>query len=202
MRFFYRVLLGVFLLQPALYADSKNVTEAISPVVPIDSSGFYVGAGMGWMRLKDDYTLEFFQTYPVMLQAGYRLNQYVSFEVRYVRDNGRVRYENGNTANPDYDDYPVLFANKGVYLKASYPWERFSLYALLGYGEVSLTKVKRAKRFERGFQWGAGVSYKLLDHVDLFADYTRLYGGKGFSGRARVKKTHADLIVMGVTYVF
>ena len=206
MMLFYRILrivLGLLFLQSAfLYAGSKNVSKATSPVVSVDVSGFYIGAGIGWMRLKDDYTFEFFETFPLMLQAGYRLNEYVSLEARYVRDNGKVRYENGNTPNPDYDDYPTLFSNKGLYLKVSYPWERLSLYALLGYGEVSLTHIKGAKRAERGFQWGAGISYKLSDHFDLFTDYTRLYGGKGFSGRARKKETHADLIMMGVTYVF
>ena len=209
MLFLYRVLLtslfSLFFFQSTLYAG-KNVIEATSPIVPVPSlksnSGFYVGVGTGWMRLKDDYTKEYFRTYPIMFQLGYRLNSYIALEARYTRDNGTVKYSRGNTNNRNYSDYPTLFSNRGLYLKTSYPIDKFSFYTLLGYGKVSLTNINGAKRYEKGFQWGVGISYKLSKHLKVFADYSRLYSGKGFSGRAKIKNTHVDLAILGVSYAF
>ena len=198
-------LLSLLFLQSTLYAG-KNSIEATSPVVPVPSlkynSGFYIGIGSGWMRLKDDYTKEYFRTYPIMFQLGYRVNSYISLEARYIRDNSTVKYSRGNTNNRNYSDYPTIFSNRGLYLKASYPIDKFSFYTLLGYGKVSLTNIKGAKRYEKGFQWGGGLSYKLSKHLKVFADYTRVYSGKGFSGRAKLKNTHVDLAILGVSYAF
>ena len=49
---------------------------------------------------------------------------------------------------------------------------------------------------------GVVLSYKLSKHLKVFADYSRLYNGKGFSGRAKIKNTHADLAIIGVSYAF
>ena len=164
MKFLYRVLLGFMLsllfLQSTLYAG-KNSIEATSPVIPVptlkSNSGFYIGVGTGWMRLKDDYTKEYFRTYPVMFQLGYCINSYIALEARYTRDNSTVKYNHGNTNNRNYSDYPTIFSNRGLYLKTSYPVDKFSFYALLGYGKVSLTNINGSTRYEKGFQWGGSL---------------------------------------------
>ena len=211
MKFFSRavfVFSFIFLLlQSELCAGGKEVAKATSPAVPvpvpvIKHNGLYVGIGVGWMRLKNDYTKEYFRTYPIMFQLGYRINSYIALEARYIRDNSTVEYNRGNTNNRNYSDYPTIFSNRGLYLKASYPIDKFSFYTLLGYGKVSLTNINGATRYEKGFQWGVGASYKLSKHLKVFADYSRLYSGKGFSGRAKIKNTHVDLAILGVSYAF
>ena len=211
----FRICVGSVLCMASMaYAGSKELCRATSPVVSIavpksaskvtgsDDFGFYVGLGLGWMRLKDNFTREFFKTYPVGLLVGYRINRYISLEARYIRDVRKVRYQRGITSNPNYDDYPTIFSNKGIYLKPSYRWGGVEGYALLGYGELFFSNIKGAKRYESSLQWGGGLSYNVADHFELFADYTRLYDGKGFGGRARKKQTHADAILAGVVYVF
>jgi len=183
----------------------KVQTRAVSKVmkVPTAKSKLYLGIGYGWMRLKDDYTLEHFETYPLLLLVGYRINDYFSIEARYQRGLGKVKYENGNTANPDNNDFPTKFTNIGIYLKPEYILnDKLSLYGLLGYGKVKLTNIKGADRYEKGIQWGAGLSYKMSDHISGFMDYIRIYGGNGFGGRAKVRYDHVDSVSVGVSYAF
>ncbi len=202
MVFLTYILLGVFLFHSPLYAGAKDISEAISPVVSVDDSGFYMGLGTGWIQLKDDFTEEYFETQPLLLQAGYRLDTYFAIEGRYLRDVGKVSYENGTTSNPDNNDFPTTFRNKALYLKPMYPAGDYTLYALLGYGEVSLSDIRGADRTEKGLQWGVGISYTLSAHITLFVDYTSLYEGHGFDGRAKVRNTHVDLVIAGASYVF
>ena len=179
------------------------MSRPVSPVVPVDDlSGLYVGIGAGWMRLSDSYTKEYFETYPIMLQAGYKYNKYLSLEARYIRDARSVKYENGNTNNPDDNDFPTHFESYGFYLKPTYPIDDFSLYLLAGYGEVSLNLIEGANRKEKSIQYGAGVSYKVARRLEVFADYTRLYDGDGFQGRAKARNVHADSVIVGVSYAF
>ena len=185
-----------------LYAGSKDVSEAVSPVISVDNSGLYIGLGTGWMQLKDDFTKEYFETQPLLLQVGYQFHAYFAIEGRYLRDAGKVTYEKGITSNPNDDDFPTTFRNKALYLKPMYPMGDYTLYALLGYGEVSLCDILGADRAEKGFQWGVGISYDLSAHIKLFVDYTSLYEGHGFDGRAKVRNTHVDLVIAGASYVF
>ena len=182
----------------------KNTIIPKSRVIEVqpDNNRWYVGIGIGTMKLKDDFTSEYFETKPVLLQLGYQFNPYLAIEGRFIRSVGKVKYENGITLSPDDNDFPTTFSNIATYLKLEYPKDNFSVYTLLGYGEVSLTDIRGADRIEDGFQWGIGFSYKLSENSKVFFDYNNLYNGNGFSGRAKIVKTHVNFAVIGVSYVF
>jgi len=184
--------------------DAGEVTDKpISKVASVyqKESGLYLGFGMGQMQLTDNYSEEFFRTNPVMFQAGYQFNTYIAVEGRYTHSI-TVEYDGGTTSNPDSNDFPTDFTNIGAYLKFIYPYTMVSPYLLLGYGETQLTDIKGADRAEHGFQWGVGVSYALTEHLTVFIDYSQLYDGTGFDGRAEKRSVDADMFIVGVTYVF
>ena len=179
----------------------------IAPVV-IDDSGFYLGVGFSGMSLDNDLTDEEFTANAVMLQAGYQYNRYIAVEGRYTLHIGDVEYTPGSTVNPHYDDYPTDFTNIAIYLKPMYPIGDFSIYALLGYGEVELTNIPlggpgiSADRAESGFQWGLGTSYTFNENISGFIDYVRMYDDTGFDYRAMDADIAADAWTLGVSYTF
>lgn len=203
----YKVLINIlflfFVLLSSVYAG-KNTSMPKSKVIEIeiDKSGIYIGISTGWVQLNNEYTRESFDAIPMLMQVGYRFNQYLAVEARYFRDAGKVKYNGGNTQNLDNNDFPTQFSNYGFYLKPTYPVEDFNFYLLLGYGEVSLNDVKGADRYENGFQWGLGLGYDIDKHIKLFVDYSTLYNDLGFAGRAKLRNVHVDMIGTGVTYAF
>ncbi len=192
----------------ALYSSVVTILMLLSSPVhanaaPIANSGkYYAGIGLGHMKLENKYTDEYFQTNPMLFQAGYRYSPYISIEARYVRNIGKVMYENGTTLSSDDNNFPTTFSNAAAYLKPQFSYGAYSFYALCGYGEVKLTNIRGADRIERGFQWGAGLSYKASDKLSVFADYTKVYSGDGFDGRAKARTIHVDLMAIGVSYEF
>ncbi len=181
--------------------------SVIAPVV-INDSGFYLGLGFSSMSLNNDLTDEEFSANGIMLQAGYQYNRYIAVEGRYTLHMGDVEYDHGSTSNPNYDDYPADFTNIAIYLKPMYPIGDFSIYALLGYGEVELTNIPLggpgigADRAESGFQWGLGASYAFNENISGFVDYVRMYDGTGFNYRAMDADIVADAWTLGVSYKF
>lgn len=186
------------------------IVEEPIPVAPvlIDESAFYVGVGYSGMKLNDDLTDEEFSTNALMLQAGYQYNRYIAIEGRYTFGIGDVEYTHGNTINPNFADYPTDFTNLAIYIKPMYSIDDFTIYALLGYGEVAMTNIPlggagiSADRGEDGFQWGLGASYTFMDNVSAFVDYVQMYNDTGFDGRAIDADITADAWTLGVSYKF
>jgi len=180
---------------------------AVTPVV-VDESSFYVGVGFSGMRLNNDLTDEKFSANAVMLQAGYQYNHYLAIEGRYTFHVGDVEYKHGTTINLNYSDYPTDFENVALYLKPMYPIDDFSVYALLGYGEVGLTNIPlggagiSADRAESGFQWGLGAGYAFSEDISVFVDYVRMYDDTGFDKRAQDANIVADAWTFGISYKF
>jgi opacity protein-like surface antigen len=183
-----------------------NVPIPIEPEV--DDDNLYLGLGISKMSLRDDVSDEEFSSVGVMLQLGYKINEYVAIEGRYTRNATDVKYDHGNTNNPDFSDYPAQFSNIAAYIKPMYPLGAWNMYVLLGYGQVSLTNIPlggagiSADRAESAFQWGAGVSYDVTDDVDVFVDYVRFYDDAGFDFRATTADVVADAFTFGVSYKF
>jgi opacity protein-like surface antigen len=179
------------------------LARPISKVISIntESTGLYLGAGVGQMQLTDNYSEEYFRTNPVMFQIGYQFTPYIAVEGRYTRSL-TVAYDRGKTPNPNNNDFPTDFTNIGAYLKLIYPYHAMSLYLLLGYGETRLTDIKGADRAEHRFQWGLGASYAMTESYSIFVDYTQLYDGTGFDGRAQKRSVDADMFIIGVSYAF
>jgi len=195
------------LFSTTLYAGG-NVAPIEEPTVvtqpqAVDSSSFYLGIGVSPMKLHNDLTDEKFSTTALTLQAGYQYNNYIGLEARYTASLFKVKYDAGHTSNISTDDFDTDFTNAGIYLKPMYPvTQSFDIYALLGYGEVSLTAINGADRAQSGFQWGLGAQYRITQALCLFADYTKLYDDQEFDYLGADADHLADMVSVGVSYRF
>ncbi|MDQ1325167.1 MAG: b-brl protein, partial [Campylobacterota bacterium] len=67
-----------------------------------------------------------------------------------------------NIGDPEFDGYGGTYdldgdmTNAAIYLKAMYPFEKINVYALLGYGQITLDTTVSVDHSESGFQWGLG----------------------------------------------
>ena len=188
--------------------DVVPVEESATVVSVAESNGVYLGLGVSSMSLDNDLSDEEFSATGIMLQAGYQFNQYFTIEGRYTMNVGDLDYDHGITNNPNYSDYPGDFTNLAVYLKPMYAFSDLSIYALLGYGEVTLTDLPHPNnpgsvdRAESGFQWGLGAAYTFMENVSFFVDYVRVYDDEGFDFRAQNANISSDLWTLGVSYRF
>jgi len=145
------------------------------------AGNFYLGAGYGYETVEADAlgvsTDENYDT--VVLQAGYKFNEYIAAEARYWID----------TESDGADTW-------GIYAKPMYPvTTEVDVYALLGYAEVD------ADGFDGGFSWGLGASYAINDNVSVFADYVSMYDDTMTILGTDVDTT-VDTVNVGVTYNF
>lgn len=172
--------------------------EVVMPVVEeVESdNGFYLGLAYGAGRSKEDISGDLDGGYivfdgaekidydTIMLQAGYKFNDYLALEGRYWRsfgDNGWSYRESGYEAGEPYtfsetgENGDNLKAY-GIYLKPMYPLtEELDIYVLLGYGNVTLNDDDHGDWLdENGFQYGVGASYALTNNLALFIDYIRV----------------------------
>jgi opacity protein-like surface antigen len=87
--------------------------------------------------------------------SGYKFNPYFSTEFRYIYG-----------SNDDFTG-----TNKAFYLKPIYPIDQtFSIYALLGYGEVVARQSSGS-----GVQYGLGVEYIINKSFSVTGDYIHHY---------------------------
>jgi len=180
-------------------------TKTIEIPTVVEKSPFYLGIGASAMSLLNNTTDEEFTASGVTLMGGYIYNEYLTIEGRYTQNASNVKYDNGtSTAIADTDDYPTDFVNMGIYLKPTYSLGDFTLYGLIGYGEVSLTNIPvgDVTRGEDGLQWGGGLSYNFNESIAIFVDYTLLYSGDGFDYLATTASHDATLITVGMSYRF
>ncbi len=154
------------------------------------------------MSLNNDLTKESFKTYPILVLGGYQLHDYIAIEGRYIRSALNIKYNRGTTDNANISNYDAVFKNSALYFKPTYAMHNYNAYLLLGYGEVVLSDIKGAKRTEKGFQWGIGVSFKFSEKMSFFVDYSNLYNAKGFGGRAKTASVDVDFVGVGVNYAF
>ncbi len=175
--------------------------QIIIPVVmdEVDESGFYAGIGLSAISTRDaDVSLDFTNAEGgqdrlgnVSFLAGYNVNTYFAAEGRYT------------TSVADED--MVEMSGWSIFAKPQYPvTEDFSIYALLGFGGVTLDPVNASTVDvdDSGFQWGIGASYMVTENVALFVDYTSLANdmdGVYWNGALQVD---VDAVTAGVTYQF
>jgi len=155
------------------------------------TGGFYLGVAYGYMTADsiDTYnsrighvekTLLDEDFSEIMLQAGYKFNDYIALEGRYWfgLDTGINLIDDitGNTLGLDQS-----VDSWGIYIKPIYPiTETFDIYALLGYAdsEYDLSNFRGNIRPDvdlDGFSWGIGAAYNVSENVSLFIDYVSLY---------------------------
>lgn len=180
--------------------DIAPVEPAVAAVyAPADESSFYVGIAMAATSSRDSSVgLNFTSSKAgqdrqgnFTLLAGYNINRYFAVEGRYT------------TTFTDED--LVETDSLSIFAKPQYPIsEAFSLYALLGYGAVTMDGVNGANVDvdESGFQWGLGVDWEVANNTSIFVDYTSLASemeGTYYNGALEVD---SDQINVGVIYKF
>lgn len=169
--------------------------EAVSP--------FYLGLGLSNVSTRgSSISLDFFkdktaqdETGDILLMAGYDFNKYMAIEGRYT----------DSMVGEDL----LTRESWGVYVKPKYPaTQAFTLYALLGYGGLSVDGKGSniADVDDTSFQWGVGASYALNAHLSIFFDYVNIANdmdadilvldGLSFSG------VDSDALSVGLTYSF
>lgn len=179
-----------------------TVPEVVEPA-PFPGA-FYVGLGYSYMNANIDPNIESdadLSANSVLFLAGYKYNQYLGLEARYTMNVGDLDADDFGTDAPDMEGGDMT--NIGIYLKGMYPvTEAFDVYALLGYGQVTIDTTTTGDLSESGFQWGLGASYAVTENIGVFADYTRLYDDNGFDGELPDSDFVVDAISVGVTYTF
>ena len=176
----------------------KAVEPAIDiPVVevPAEKTGFYAGLAYSCMQIATDTPDKEYMGNGISLSAGYNINPYLAVEARYTASLGDINYQ---TWNID-EDIDGDMSNIGLYLKPQYAIDKFKVYGLLGYGQVSLDN--GTSYSETGFQYGAGVSASVTDDIDVFVDYRRLYDDTGFDDYTNTDVA-ANSWSLGVNYNF
>ncbi|MDD2399399.1 MAG: porin family protein [Sulfurovum sp.] len=181
----------------------------VPEVVEAAPGAFYVGLGYSYMKAESD-PFEY-QRYDIsegditanslLLLAGYKYNQYLGLEARYTMNVGDPEFDYGSYPSVDLDGD---MTNVGIYAKGMYPiTEAFDVYALLGYGQVTIDTDLFGDLSESGFQWGLGASYAVTENIGVFVDYTRLYDDTGFDGYLDPETdVTVDSINVGMTYTF
>ena len=190
----------------SLVIAGGDFSEALEPVVNIPEQeivviedevkydGFYVGAGLGNMRMSENITLN---GVALTLMAGYYFNQYVGVEARYSQTINDLDIDSARPVLSVEDE----LSNVGLYVKPMYALTTgFSLYGLAGYGWSTYeTSVKTYE--EDGFQWGLGAKYELANGVGLFIDYLDIYDDDNYD-EIMTQDVSMNSVTVGAAYTF
>ncbi len=174
---------------------------AVIPVVveEVDNSSFYLGLGLAAVSTRDaEVSMDFFNDKSgqgrlgnIAFQAGYNYNEYIAVEGRYST----------TISNED----SVEMSGWSLFVKPQYPvTEAFNIYALLGFGGVTMDAVNESAVDvdDSGFQWGLGASYDFTENVSVFFDYTSLASNMDGIYVNGALEADADAFTLGVTYTF
>jgi len=155
-------------------------TPVETPVVaPVTDAGFYVGGGYSLLssdsKIKLDNNSDLGADYSaLMLQAGYKVNQYVAVEGRYWIGLSDKAFDLDNIGLSRFDHNADAW---GIYVKPMYPvTDALDVYALLGYASATAKGItlRDGSSFDMdadGFSWGLGVAYSFTDNWSVFFDY-------------------------------
>ena len=179
--------------------DIEPVDDALDSEPAVNNSGVYMGAGAGTQAVNFNYYGEEFSAMTMMLQLGYKYNMYLSTEARYTFG-CCTDYDIGSNTN--VTAYNGTMSSWGMYIKPTYPFADFSVYALLGYGGVMLSELNGGDAYESGFQWGLGMQYAYTKKMSIFADYVSVYDDAGFDYVGKAGDVDSDTWTIGLNYSF
>ena len=176
-----------------------DIVPAPVPMEEVDNSSFYIGLAISAISSRDAaVSMDIFNVKEgqdrlgnITFQVGYNFNEYVAVEGRYT------------TTFTDEDK--VEMDDWSIFVKPQYPvTEDFNIYALLGFGGVTIDPVNGStvNVDDSSFQWGLGASYDFTENISVFFDYTNLANdmdGIYWDGALQVD---ADAFNLGVTYKF
>lgn len=183
--------------------DIAPVEPMVEEVVQASDSGFYIGGAYSLANSQYDHSQNYgytdgtdylntwsyeYDSNAYMLQAGYKFNQYIAIEGRYWGSMDSYQYDgayyiDGQLVDNYYGYSDGDWSAWGIYAKPMYPvTESFDVYALLGYGNVSVDDNWYYNQGgildENVFQWGIGASYDITENASVFIDYVQLCDGE------------------------
>ncbi len=196
-----RLLFGIFAAASFAFSggDMAPVETEVAPI-PAGLTPYYVGLSGGSLIVNNDFTNEEITASTATLSLGYIYNEYISLEARYTLGFD-TSYDEGDLVGVT-TPYDGDVSNWGVYLKPTYSFGDFGIYGLLGYGSLMLSDLNGGDATEDGFQWGAGVSYAVSEHISIYAEYLSLYDDTGFDYTALLDDVTAEAVNIGLTYRF
>jgi len=195
---------GALTVESVYAGGNVAPAEDVVPVpVIVDNSGFYIGGGVSFLNYNEEYSdgvTADVDMNGITLIAGYQFNEYIAIEGRYITGVGGSDedWSDGRTRTDTNND----LSNLALYVKPSYQFGDFKLYALLGYGQFSYQYKDTAKQRESGFQWGLGAGYNFNDNWSVFVDYTKLYHDTGFDTYLSDTDYDVDAWTVGIAYLF
>lgn len=160
-------------------------------------TGLYVGLGYSCMQLTTDTPDEEYMGKEVSANIGYNIHENLAIEARYTASVGDINYK---TWDKDYDIKGSSMSNAAIYLKPQINLGGLGLYALLGYGQVTL-KDDFNSFSENTFQYGIGTNFA-VSAVTMFVDYRRLYDATDFDSMAKNQDVAVNSFTLGVNYEF
>ena len=169
-------------------APVEPVVEVPVVIEEVSTGGLYLGLAYGLLNASIEdarnvnvpaggtvtHTLLDTDFDEIMLQAGYKFNEYVAVEGRYWfgMESSISSWNIDTTAND------VTIDAWGLYVKPMYPvTEEFNVYAMLGYAGADLEQHSRNYVSDSvdGFSWGIGADYSFTENVAVFVDYVSIY---------------------------
>ena len=193
----------VALLLTSTFALAGGDFIAVEPVIETpevevaELTGFYAGLGYSCLQMGlDTPDLDVSAMTALSLTAGYNFSQYLAVEGRYTASLGDLSVEAWNI---DVDEAWDM-SNIALYLKPQYTMDQFTVYGLLGYGQVTFDN--GTSYSEAGIQYGAGVSAMVADNIDVFVDYRRLYDDTDLDGFAPNSDVAVNSFTLGANYHF
>jgi len=144
--------------------------------------GFYIGGGYSRVDSNVDFSASLSngiadnadaKTNAMMVNAGYKFNEYIAAEARYWYGVGDVTFDHNFFKSVKGDTDMDAW---GIYAKPILPInQEFDIYGMLGYASSTMEN----KTFTdngipgelKGLSWGLGASYDVNENVSVFADY-------------------------------
>jgi len=169
------ILSAVATIAMSSFAVAGGDIAPVSPVAEPAEGSFYVGLGYACLDARQTDAPSINPTVndvfdAVMLDAGYKFNDYIAIEGRatFGFDETVV---SGGVLNHDSS-----MSSWGIYAKPMYPvTDSIDVYALLGYASSSYDLSIASVNDADGFAWGLGAEYAFTDQISAFVDYTSLY---------------------------
>jgi opacity protein-like surface antigen len=190
-------------------APVEPVVESAMVVEEVPSVGnFYIGIGYGYEKYvledRNERNLIDAKFGSIMLNAGYKFNQYVAVEGRYwsgINSSNDLAWRGNIPSDITIDAW-------GLYVKPMFPvTNAMNIYGLVGYGTADATyDVPGGGSFTSnssgGFSWGIGADYAITNNWAIFVDYTSVIEGQDGNLDNFDTDDSINVINFGVNYLF
>ena len=205
----------VTILATSTFAIAGGDIYPVEPVVETpmvmdepSTGGLYVGVGYGYEKLTIDRAnggnLVDEKFGSVLLDAGYKFNNYIGVEGRYwagINSSNDLAWRTGLPSDITVDAW-------GVYLKPMFPvTNALNIYGLVGYGSADATyepnnNITITSDSVTGFSWGVGTAFSVTNNWSVFVDYTSIIDGEDGNLDRIITEDALNTVNVGVNYQF